>query len=105
MSLRHEPEQMPVAIKTPGASVFQDLQALLVMPVEKFVCDAAGRRFVCQLKSLRAKPLHADDGYDLIRENSPDRGGWLEIFEASHVLRGRKLKLVGSIPDGRNRSA
>ena len=87
MRLRNEAEQMPVAVEAPRAAVLHDLQARLVMAIKQLVGNAAGRSLVGQLQSLGAKPLHADHRDDLVRQNSPDGGGWLEVFEAGHGLR------------------
>jgi hypothetical protein len=85
MRLRNQAEQMPVAVEAPRAAVLHDLEARLVMAIEQLVGNAARRSFISQLQSLGAKPLHADHRDDLLRQNSPDCGGWLEIFEAGHV--------------------
>ena len=65
--LRDQAKELPVAIEAPWATVFEDLQPRLVMPIEQFVRNAAGCRLVRQFKSLGAKPLHAHHRYDLIR--------------------------------------
>jgi hypothetical protein len=68
--------------------VLQDLQTRLVMPIEQLVRNAPRRPLVSQFQSFRAKPLYADDRYDLFLQNSADGGSWLEVFEARHILDG-----------------
>src|ERR1019366_7389339 len=91
MRLRDEAEQMPVAVKAPGAAVLQDLEARLVMAIEQLVGNAARRSLVGQLQSLGAKPLYADHRNNLLRQNASDCGGGLEVFEAGHILGGASL--------------
>ena len=58
---RHEPEQTAITIKTPGASMLDDLKAGLVMAIQKDIRYSAGRVFVGEFERFRAKPLHAND--------------------------------------------
>ena len=89
MRLRNKPEQMPVAVEAPRASVLHDLQARFVMAIKQLVGNTARWPLVGQLKRFGAKPLHADHCDDLLGQNASDCGGGLEVFEASHVFRGR----------------
>src|SRR5580704_18226897 len=91
--LGDETEQMPVTVEAPRAAMFDDLQAWLVMAIKQLVGNAARRSLIGQLQRLGAKPLYTDDRDDLLRQNSPDCGGWLEIFEAGHV----DLRVVFSV--------
>ena len=96
MRLGDEPEQVPIPVEAPGATVLQDLQSRFVVPIEQFVRNPPRRSLVGQLQRLGAKPLYADDRNDLVRQDSPDGGGRLKVFEAGHVLRVRKLELAES---------
>src|SRR5271165_3945314 len=89
MRLRDKSKQMPVAVETPRASVLNDLQARFVMAIKQLVGNTARWPLVGQLKRFGAKPLHAHHRDDLLRQNASDCGGGLEVFEASHVFRGR----------------
>src|SRR5580692_10332490 len=76
---------MSVAVKTPWAAVLDHLEAGFVMAIQQLIGDAARRSFICQLQSRRAKPLHADHGDGLLRQNASDGSGGLEVFKAGHV--------------------
>src|ERR1019366_6201090 len=77
---------MTVPVKAPGEAVFQDLETRLVMAIEQLIGNGARRSLVGQLQSLGAKPLYADHRNNLVRQNTSDCGGGLEVFEAGHIL-------------------
>jgi hypothetical protein len=65
------------------------LKARFVMAIKQLVGDTPSRSFVGQFQSFGAKPFDADHSNDLIRQDSPDYSGRLEVFEMSHVSRFR----------------
>ena len=89
MRLRNKPKQMAVTVKAPRAAVLHYFEAQLVMTLEQLVGNTARGPLVGQLRSLGAKPLHADHCDDLVGQNASDCGGGLEVFEASHVFHGQ----------------
>jgi hypothetical protein len=66
--------------------LLHNLKARFVMPIKQFVGDTPGRRFVGQFQSFGAKPLYTDHRNDLIRQDSPDYSGRLEVLKKSHVF-------------------
>jgi hypothetical protein len=82
---------MPVAVEAPRAAVLHDFKPRLVMAVEQLIGNATGWPLVGQLQSRGAKPSYADHSHDLVWQNAAHGGGWQEVFEAGHFLRGRTL--------------
>src|SRR5439155_12778038 len=72
------------AVEAPGAAVLDDLEAVLVVPVEQLVGDLARGRLVGQLERLGTVPLDAHDRHEAIRQDTPDRRVGLEILERYH---------------------
>jgi hypothetical protein len=83
--LGDEPEQRTVAVEAPRPALLDDFEPGLVVPVDQLVGHLAGGRFVGQLERLGAKPLHADDGDEAVRQEATDGGVRPEIFELDHV--------------------
>ena len=79
--LRHQPEQGPVAVKTPRLPLFCHFEPRLVRAVEQLIGHLTVRGFVGQFQGLRAKPLHANDHHEAIGENAAHCGVRLEVFE------------------------
>ena len=94
----HQPEQRTVTVEAPRPPLGDDLEPGLVVAVEQFGGDRAGRRLVGQLDRLRAEPLHADDGHYAVGMHAPDsaarskvfelHGGTVTIADARHLVRG-----------------
>src|ERR1700751_4748219 len=94
MRLGNQAKQVPFAVEAPGATVFYDFKAPLVVTIEQLVGNTASWRLVGQLQRLGAKPLDADHRDNLIRQNAPDCGGWQEVFEAGHIFPGGYARFI-----------
>ena len=86
MRFGHEPEQMAVAVKAPGAALLDHGKARFVVAIQQLVGDPAGRVLVGEFQRLGAKPLDTDDGDEAIREDAAHGGVGLEVFERAHAV-------------------
>ena len=86
MGFGHQPEQMAVAIKAPGAALLDHVKARFVVAIQQLVGDPARRVLVGQLQCLGAKPLHTDDGDEALREDAAHGSVRVEVFECAHVV-------------------
>ena len=77
----HQPEQRAVAVEAPRPPLDDDLEPGLVVAVEQFVGDRAGRRLVGQLERFRAEPLHADDRDQAVGMHAADGATGLQVFK------------------------
>ena len=84
MCLGDEPESRTVTVEAPRPALLDDLEPVLVVPVEQLVGDLAGGRLVCQLERLRAEPLDADDGDKAVGKDATHGGVRPEVFELDH---------------------
>ena len=86
VGLGDQAELGAVTVEAPGAALLDQVQPGFVTAVEQFVGHLAAGRLVGQFKSLRAKPLDADNGHQAVRQESADGGVRFEIFEDYHRL-------------------
>ena len=91
MRLGDEPEQVAVAVEAPGAPLFNDLDARLVVAIEQLVRDLAFGVFVGEFEGLRAVPLRVDDGDQTIWQDALDRGIGSKVFELAHIDRSASV--------------
>ena len=96
----HQPEQRAVAVEAPRPPLGNDLEPGLVVAVEQFVGDRAGRRLVGQLERFRAEPLHADDRDQAVGMHAADGVTGLQIFKLHDSL-GRLASAGGAPTDAR----
>jgi hypothetical protein len=74
-------KERAVAVEAPWASGLDDLETRLVVPIEDLVRYPAARPAIHERQGVRAVPLHADDGYQCVRQDATNGGVGLEIFE------------------------
>ena len=86
LRLRHQPEQRAVAVEAPRPPLGDDLEPGLVVAVEQFVRDRAGRRLVGQFERFRAEPLHADDRDQAVGMHAADGATGLQVFKLHDSL-------------------
>lgn len=72
--LGNEPEERAVAVETPRASGLDDLQAGLVVAIENLVGHSTVGTPVDEGQRVRAVPCDADDGSQVVGQNSSDGG-------------------------------
>ena len=80
-----EAEECAVTVETPGATLFDDFDPGLVVPVEEPVGDSSGGVLVGELQGGGAEPLDADDGHQGVGEDAPDRRVGCEGLECAHL--------------------
>lgn len=76
----NESKQGAVAIEAPGATLFDDFQALFRISVEELVCNFTRGRFISQLQCFGAIPLDADNGDETVWKQAADSGVNLKVF-------------------------
>lgn len=81
MSFGDEAEETTVAVETPGATDFEDLEGRFAVAEEQFVAELAGRVFVGELDAGGAEPFGVDDGDKAVGEDASDGGAASELFE------------------------
>ena len=81
LGLGNEAEEGAVAVEAPGAGLFGDADAGLVVAVEEFVGDLAGGRFVGQLDGVVPVPLHVDHRDEAVCQDALDSGVGCEFFQ------------------------
>ena len=84
VGLGDQPEQGAIAVEAPGAALLGDLQAWLVVAVEQFVGEPAGRCLVGQFQGLGAEPLDRDDRDQAVRQDAAHGGTGEELFQSCH---------------------
>ncbi len=67
VGLGDQPEERSVAVEAPRPPLLDDLDARLVVAIEKLVCDLALRRLVGEFDRIGSVPLHADNGDKPVR--------------------------------------
>ena len=73
LRLRDQPKKGAVPVEAPGPARLDDLEAVLIVPVEELVRDLAGCCLVGQLEGVGAEPLNGYDRDEPVRENASDR--------------------------------
>lgn len=85
LSLGHETEQRSVPVEAPRATLLDDLEAGLDVPIEQLVGDPAGGGLVGKLDRVVAEPLRLDDCHDGVRDQSTDDRSRRERFQFRDV--------------------
>ena len=89
----HQTKQRAVAVKAPGTALLDQFKALFIVAVKQLVGNLACRVLVSELQRFRAKPLHADHGYQRIGNDAAHGCVGLEEFELHGWLHHPEQKM------------
>src|ERR1700722_17989102 len=84
LGFRYEAKESAVTIKAPRPPFFDNLKIGLAIAVEQLIADLACGVLVGQFDSVRAKPLHADDGNEGARQQAAHRAIRLDVLQCCH---------------------
>src|SRR5437879_9767251 len=70
MRLRDEAETRAVTIEAPRSSLFDNVDARFIVPIQQFIRHFSQRIFVCQFQSFRPEPLGTDNSHETIRKDA-----------------------------------
>jgi len=79
-------EQIAVAVKTPGTTLFHQFEPWLIVPIEEFVGNLTGGGLVCKFNGIRTKPLNVDDRDEAIGQDAAYGSIGLKLFEMDHEI-------------------
>ncbi len=82
--LRHEAEEVPVAVEAPGSTLLDHVEPGLVVAVEELVRDLPGRVLVGEFQGFRSEPLDVHDCDEAVGQNAANGCVRLEVFESGH---------------------
>jgi hypothetical protein len=85
VSLRDEPKERAVAVETPRPSRLDDLESRFVVPVKNLLRNAPVRPTIDESQRVRPMPGHTDDRDQGVRQDAPDGGVGLEVFEGQRA--------------------
>ena len=89
--LRNESQHFGVTVKRPLPAACLDIQACLVVAVERGFRNAPIRLSVCQIDRLIADPFDGQDSDRLPRNHTLDRGTGLDVLKNGHCRISRAL--------------